>query len=208
VKVVIVIGPPGSGKDTQIEELRKKFDFTMISGGDISREIGNKNSKLKERLERGEFLDDEIVMKEVEKELAVAPRDRGLVFDGIPRTLHQAEMLSEVLTHSERTLDAVIYIELEESEIVKRLTRRKVCSLCGKNLSVGAEKCSCGGRAVTRPDDEPATIMKRVQTFLERTLPLVSYYRNKGILIEIDGDQKVSDVAHDIEERLGYVEKR
>jgi len=128
---------------------------------------------------------------------------KGIVFDGFPRTLHQAEALNEILLHHGRNLDMVVYISLEEDVIVERLSKRMVCSLCGHNLPSGVTKCSeCGGRPVRRQDDEPATIIKRVQTYLENTLPLISYYRNKGILLEIDGDQLIAAVASDIKEKL------
>jgi adenylate kinase len=202
VKNFIILGPPGSGKDTQIDELIKFMDLQLISGGDISRSIAKNNAKYAKIIEEGGLLQDDIILTEIGKTLETLDKSEGVVFDGFPRTLHQAEALNEILLHHGRNLDKVVYIELEEGEIVDRLSRRRVCSLCGHNAT-GSEKCGiCGGRAVRRPDDEPAVIIKRVQTFLENTLPLVAYYRNKGILVQINGAQSIAAVAKDIREGL------
>ncbi len=209
MKEIVVIGPPGSGKDTQIAELAKDYDLAVISGGDIARELAKKNKKIREIIDSGGLIDDEIILKGIDQLLQQIPADKMVVFDGVPRTMHQAEGINEVLAHNNRLLDAVIYIELEEERIVERLSSRRVCSLCGKNIPIGAEKCvKCGGRPIQREDDTPAAIMRRVQTFLERTLPLVNYYQNKGILTEVNGDQSIADVAADIKEKLGYVQAR
>ena len=208
MKNIIVIGPPGSGKDTQIEEMNNYLDFEMISGGDISRNLSATNSKVKAIIESGGLIDDNLVIDAADKMLIDIPNEKGIVFDGFPRTLHQAERMYEILSHHNRTLDTVIYIQLEEDKIVERLSRRKICSLCGKNIPTGAIKCiTCGGRPVVRDDDSSATIVNRVQTFLESTLPLVNYFKNKGVLININGDQSISKVAADIREGLLDVAK-
>ncbi len=208
MKNIIVIGPPGSGKDTQIEEMKKHFEFDMISGGAIARSLSSSNPSIKAIIDSGGLINDDLVINETDKMLATIPIDRGIVFDGFPRTLHQAEKMYEILSHHNRNLDAVIYIQLEEDKIVDRLSRRKICSLCSKNIPVGALKCTeCGGRPVVRDDDSLATIIKRVQTFLESTLPLVNYFTNKGILININGDQSISQVAKDISQGLLNVSK-
>jgi len=203
MKNLIILGPPGSGKDTQIAKLAEYMSFQVISGGDIVRSLSKNNSTIRKTMEAGGLIDDAVMLAEVDKRLTSLDREIGLVFDGFPRDLHQAETLNEVLLHHDRALDTVIYLALEEGEIVDRLSRRKVCSICGHNMHAGSTKCAdCGGRPVRRPDDEPAVIIKRVQTFLENTLPLVGYYRNKGILLEINGNRSIADVAGDIKGRL------
>lgn len=209
MKGIVVIGPPGSGKDTQIDELKKDYDLAVVSGGDIIRELAHKNSKIKQTMDAGALVDDEVILKGIDKALDTIPPEKMIVFDGIPRTMHQAEGINEILSHHDRLIDAVIYIELDEDTIVDRLSQRHVCALCGINIPAGAKKCvTCGGRAIQREDDTPAAIMRRVQTFLERTLPLVNYYQNKGILAEVDGDQSIAAVAADIKEKLAYVQAR
>lgn len=209
MKNLVVLGPPGSGKDTQVGELANYLDFELISGGDVSRKLAEKKYEYRKIVNTGGLLDDDLVLAEVDTIIGGIDKSKGIVFDGFPRTLHQAESLSEILLHHDRSLDKAIYIALEEEEIVKRLSRRKVCALCGKNLFPSIGKCpKCGGRPVSRPDDEPAVIIKRVQTFLENTLPLVNYYRNKGILIEIDGNQSIIQVAKDIKEKLSDDSRR
>ena len=205
MKNIVIIGPPGSGKDTQIEKMHEYFDFEIISTGDIARSLAAKNNKYKEVVEAGGLLDDSVLTGELDRTVSGAPADMGLVFDGYPRTLHQAELLNEILLHHNRILDYVIYIGLDEAAVVTRLSKRFVCTKCGHNVEPGSGKCAvCGGELTRRHDDEPVVIIRRVQTFLENTLPLISYYRNKGVLVEIEGDQSVEEVAEDIREKLGY----
>lgn len=200
---LIIIGPPGSGKDTQIDRMSEYLNIELISTGDIVRKLAERNTKIKAVMDSGGLITDDVILKEVDNRLSKLESGTGVVFDGFPRNLHQAEILNEILTHHNRILDKVIYIDLDEQVIVDRLSRRYICSICGHNILVGAKKCSvCGGRPVRRPDDEPAVIIRRVQTFLENTLPLISYYRNKSILIEVDGDQSIDSVALDIKEGL------
>jgi adenylate kinase len=204
MKNIVIIGPPGSGKDTQIIELAKYIQLQVISSGDIVRGLAEKNSKIKGIMDQGGLIDDPTMLSEIDSRLSQIEQNKGVVFDGFPRNLRQAEALGELLLHHGRNLDAAIYIQLEEAEIVKRLSARRVCSICGQNIHTGSTKCpDCGGRPVRRHDDEPAVIIKRVQTFLENTLPLISYYRNKGIVLEVAGDQSIVAVARDIKERLG-----
>ena len=204
MKNMVIIGPPGSGKDTQIEELAKYNKFTLISSGDIARKLAAKNEKLKKIINEGGLVDDTILLTEIDKLLDNVDQSEGVVFDGFPRTLHQADSLGEMLLHHGRNMDVAIYIQLDEEEIVKRLSSRRICAICGHDIHHGSEKCvECGGRPIRRSDDEPAVIIKRVQTFLENTLPLINYYRNKGIIIEINGDQSISAVAREIKEKLG-----
>ena len=204
MKNIVIIGPPGSGKDTQIDEMSKFLDFAQVSTGDIVRKLSAKNDKIKQIMEQGGLVDDSVILTAIDNELSKIDKEQGIVFDGFPRTLHQAEMLNEILLHHNRVLDMVIYISLEEDVIVSRLSKRMVCSACGHNVQQGAAKCGdCGGKPIRRGDDEPAVIINRVQAYLENTLPLVTYYRNKNILLEIDGDKTVAKVAADIKEGFG-----
>ena len=204
MKNLVIIGPPGSGKDTQVDSMRQLFDFELISTGDIARALADKNEKYKKIVEAGGLLDDVVLTAELGKKIDSIPNDMGIVFDGYPRNLHQAELLNEILLHHNRILDQVIYLSLDEAAVVERLTNRHVCSLCGHNTGDATTCPLCGGTPTKRHDDEPAVIIRRVQTFLENTLPLINYYRNKGILLEIDGDQSIEAVAREVKEKLGY----
>lgn len=200
---LIIMGPPGSGKDTQIEELRKCFDFAMIAGGDVARSLAKKNKKLAEIINEGGLINDDLVLAEVDEIISGISEDKGIVFDGFPRDLYQAEKLNQILFTHHRALDAVLYIAVSEEEVVKRLTSRRICALCGVNIPLGAEKCAkCGGRPISREDDKPAVIINRMQTFLDKTIPLVTYYKNMCIYKEVNGEQTIDKVSLDIRERL------
>jgi len=209
MKNIAIMGPPGSGKDTQIDELEKVDTYEIISAGNIARKLAEKDKKIQEIVYEGGLINDEVILNGVDSELGKIGSNKSVLFDGFPRTLHQAQKLDEILSHHNRFLDAVVYIALEEDEIVKRLSVRRVCSLCGKNIPKGAEKCvHCPGRPIQRHDDQPAVIINRVQTFLEKSLPLFDYYIAKGKLIEVNGNQTVTAIADDIKEKLGNVEAR
>lgn len=208
MKNLVIIGPPGSGKDTQVDKLRQLFDFEVISSGDIARVLAEKNEEYRKVVEAGGLLDDSVLTAELNKELDDIPASTGVIFDGYPRNLHQAGLLGEILLHHNRILDFVIYLSLDEAAVVERLSSRRVCSVCGHNVAAEAQKCPiCGGEPTRRHDDEPAVIIRRVQTFLENTLPLINYYRNKDILLEVNGDQSIDAVASELREKLGYAGK-
>jgi adenylate kinase len=203
MKNIILMGPPGSGKDTQIDQLKECFNAEIIGGGDIARRLSETNPEYARIVRSGGLLDDNLVLDEVSKVLDGVDGTRGVIFDGFPRTIQQAEKLNQVLAHHGRTLDNVVYIALDEEEVVNRLSKRKVCAICGKDIPPSQEKCLAdGGRAVRRPDDEPATIINRMQTYLDRTVPLIDYYKMKGILAEVNGDQTIENVTKDIKEKL------
>lgn len=205
---IILIGPPGSGKDTQIDALKEYMDFEMISAGDIARDLASRDEELAAIIKDGGLIDDNLVLSEIDSALNNIPSEKGVVFDGFPRTIYQAEKLNVILISHNRTLDAAVYLELGEREIVKRLSGRMVCSKCGQPFSNNEKSCSrCGGSPVKRPDDEPTSIIKRIQTFLDKTMPIVSYYKDRGILIEIEGDQKVEKVTEDIVRKLDLCKK-
>ena len=202
MKNLVFFGPPGSGKGTQINKLAELISLNVISTGKIARDLAKNDIEVKKTLDRGELISDEVIFKEVKKAIEETDKETSIIFDGFPRNLIQAKKLDEILLHYSRILDAAIYIYLEEAEVVNRLTKRKVCSKCGQPFS-SEEVCpNCGGKALKRDDDNEATIINRMQVFLERTLPLVTYYEKKNLLIQINGNQSVEDVAKDIKEGL------
>jgi adenylate kinase len=203
MKNIVFLGPPGSGKGTQINELEKYLDFTVISSGDMVRELAEKNQQIKQLLEKGELVSDNVLLSEVDRQIGIIDKSRGIFFDGFPRTLNQAKKMDEILINHERVLDAAIYIYLEEEEVVKRLARRRVCRKCGRPFFDSPRCPSCGGQPVIRKDDNEATIINRMQVFLEQTLPLVDYYETRNILLQINGNQSIKNVGRDIKKGLG-----
>ncbi len=201
-KTIVFLGPPGSGKGTQISELKKLLDIEVLATGEIARELAAKDPEIQKTLDRGELLADDLVYAAINKKIAKVSEEKSIIFDGFPRNLTQAKKLDEMLIHHSRSLDATVYIYLDEEEVVKRLTIRKVCANCGRPLYSETICPDCGGRPTIRKDDNEATVINRMQVFLERTLPLVSYYQSRGILLEINGKQSIEDVASDIKKGL------
>lgn len=200
---LVFLGPPGSGKGTEIKELEKHLDLEVVSTGDIARDLAKNDPKIQKLLEKGNLISDDSLFSAVDQKIDSVGEAKSIIFDGFPRNLVQAEKLDEILLHHNRHLDAAIYIYLDEEEVVRRLTIRKICGKCGQPF-FDQEKCpKCGGEPIIRTDDNKSTIINRMQVFLERTLPLISFYESKNILIQINGKQSIEDVAEDIKERLG-----
>jgi len=200
---LVLLGGPGAGKGTQAEKLVRDGKLTHIATGDILREEVDRETDLgiqaKEYMEKGELVPDELVVNMVEKRLN---EEKGYVFDGFPRTVNQAEALGEVVD-----LDLVIYIKIDQEEAVRRLSSRRVCSDCGKIYNTIFKKpnregtCDeCGGELYQRSDDSPKVIRERFDTFLEETAPLIEYYREKGLLEEVDGKRKPDEINREIRE--------
>ena len=210
---IILLGGPGSGKGTQAEQLTKEFGLLHISTGDLFREnIKNKTDlgKLaKNYMNRGELVPDDVTEGMVRERLARSDVTEGFVLDGFPRTTPQADTLSEILTEMERGLDGVLHIKVSDDEIVKRLSGRRVCRNCQASYHTQFKPpqqegvCDlCGGELYQREDDNPETILARLKTYKAQTTPLINYYHEVGLLIEIDGEQEPSQVTVDIQAAL------
>jgi len=200
--IILIIGPPASGKGTQIEKIAKKFKLKHIpSPGDLFRKIGDE--EVKKYLSTGRLVPDELVAKLVFKEIDDA---ENFILDSYPRNLNQAKTLDNFLAKRNKKLDYVIYLKVSEKEIIKRITNRRVCVKCGKiyNLATNPpkedEKCECGGKLIQREDDKEEVVRARMDVFRKYTEPLLEYYKDK--LIVIDGEQPVDKVFEDICEKL------
>jgi len=195
---LVLIGPPGCGKGTQAELLRKKFDLTHISSGNILRaevKTGTPfGKKIKKYMDKGEIgpqeLITEVVMAYIEKNCP-----SGFILDGFPRTLYQAETLN--VKHN---IVAAIYLKVAEKEIVKRITGRRTCGKCGRVYHVDYSPpkknghCdSCDGSLIQRDDDTAETVKNRIRVYNDETMPVLDYYRDLGVLKEIN-----ANVAPDI----------
>jgi adenylate kinase len=208
--IILFLGAPGAGKGTQASIIAKKLGIPHISTGDIFREAVSKGTELgkkaKEYMDRGELVPDEIVIGIVKERIVADDCKNGFVLDGFPRTVAQAEALDRVLSEIDRKIDYVLNIVVSEDGVVKRLTGRRTCKNCGAvyhvifNPPQKEGVCDvCGGELYQRDDDKEETVRNRLQVYFEKTAPLIDYYRNKGVLVDINGEQTVDEVTKEIE---------
>lgn len=204
---LVFIGLPGSGKGTQIETVKDKFNLTGLSTGEIARELSEKKSplgnKIKVTINKGDLMPDQILTEVIKSKIESVSKDKGLVFDGFPRTLKQAQLLDEILFRVGRFLDKAIYLIVPEDELEKRLSTRLLCENCGYSAFGHEKKCPrCGSKLIKREDDSPGIMRKRIQRDIDNISSVVSYYEGRGKLIEINGDQLPKDVSFDIVKAL------
>ena len=200
---LLVLGPPGAGKGTQAGLLSKKYGAVHISTGDILREAVANATEVgktaKSYMDRGELVPDQVVIEIAGEKLAEVGQG-GFILDGFPRTVAQAEALDGALSGLGLPLDAVVSLRVPEEELVRRLSGRRVCVGCGQPFHVdtmpaGAEVCeACGGRIVQRSDDRPDAVRNRLRVYEKQTAPLINYYRERGLLVEVDGAGPVEQV--------------
>lgn len=202
-ETIVILGSPGSGKDTQAEFLVDALGYQVISTGNLARILAGHNEEVKKIMESGGLVSDSIIEDELISAFVLLPEGHPVILDGYPRTIDQAKKLEEILAQNSRTLDKVIYIKVSEDEAVKRLGKRRVCEACGAITIDAAEKChECGGKLVLREDDKPTTIKHRFKVFEEATAPMIKYYKDKGILLEVDGNPKPEVVREEIRKLL------
>jgi len=203
---IVLLGPPGSGKGTQTERLCKELGFAHISTGDLLREAVRTQTplgiKAKKFMDAGDLVPDDLVFELVKLKLDQCPK--GFVLDGFPRTLEQAKALQKICR-----IDAAINLEVNEEDIVGRMINRRSCKKCGAvyNLQSNAPKkagvCDkCGGELYQRSDDTEETVRNRMKVYKERTLPLISFYGNRGVLMNIDARGGIDDVYKKIAEKV------
>ncbi|TQD25224.1 adenylate kinase [Methanolobus vulcani] len=205
---IALFGPPGAGKGTQAKELSKQYSIPHISTGDILRanvrdgtELG---LKAKQYMDKGELVPDEVLIGLIRNRLSESDCDTGYLLDGYPRTIPQADALTDILKEISKPLDAVINIEVSDDALVKRLSGRRSCT-CGESYHVmfnPPEKegiCNaCGAELYQRDDDKEDVIRQRLAVYNEKTKPLIDYYDKAGILVNIDGTGAVDAVFADI----------
>ncbi len=202
---LILLGPPGAGKGTQAKMLTEEFSIPQISTGDILRAAVKEGTvmglKAKEYMNAGGLVPDAVVVGIVRDRLQEADCDNGFILDGFPRTLAQADALQSCLQSMNKELDRVISLEVNTEALVERLTGRRTCRECGRGYHVKfdasreAGVCdACGGALIQRDDDQEETIRKRLQVYADQTAPLISYYRETGVLLELDGMQPILQI--------------
>ncbi|MBC7339400.1 MAG: adenylate kinase [Firmicutes bacterium] len=203
---VVLLGPPGSGKGTQAARLGEHWGVPHISTGDAFRRAVAEGTPLgrlaREYMQRGELVPDEVVNGVVAARLAGEDCARGFVLDGYPRTVPQAEAFAALLEERGLRLDAVVDLVVSEEELVRRAAGRRVCARCGANYHLEFQpprepgRCDrCGGELVQREDDLPATVAQRLAVYRRQTEPLVEFYRERGLLVPVDGSGAVEEVT-------------
>jgi adenylate kinase len=202
---LVLFGPPGAGKGTQAQLLQEHFDLTHISSGDLFRRHVGKRTPLglraNEYMNKGELVPDEVTIDIVLDKIMSIPDDDGFILDGFPRNPNQAQELETKLAAESRNLDKVVHIDVSEPELLRRLGGRYICRDCQSPHAIGAGEdasartCDrCGGELYQRDDDAPEAVKKRIQVYNDETMPVLGFYRERGVLVEISGDNTVDEV--------------
>ena len=200
---LVLVGPPGAGKGTQAQFLAAHYSIPHISTGDIFRANLKAGTPLglqaKGFMDKGELVPDSVTNEMVKDRLTHDDVANGFLLDGFPRNVAQAEVLRAILAEKKTPLHAVLEFSLANEEIVARLSSRRTCKECGAP-SVGQDKCpQCGGDVYQREDDKAEVITRRLEVYQEQTAPIVSFYRNEGLLITVGALGSVEDItAHAI----------
>ena len=211
---IIMLGAPGAGKGTQAKMIAEKCGIPHISTGDIFRanikngtELG---AKAKEYMDKGLLVPDELVCDLVVDRIQQADCEKGYILDGIPRTIPQAEALENALNAIEQKLDYAIDIDVPDENIINRMSGRRACVGCGATYHVLFNptkvegKCDvCGESLILRDDDKPETVKKRLDVYHTQTQPLIDFYTERKVLVEVDGTQSMDKVFDDIMKILG-----
>ncbi|MBR6502067.1 MAG: adenylate kinase [Clostridia bacterium] len=199
---LILLGAPGAGKGTQAEVISEKYNIPTISTGNIIRAALKNGTemglKAKAYIDSGRLVPDDVVISIIKDRLAEADCHNGFILDGFPRTIPQAEALDTMNVK----IDAALSLEVSDRDIVKRMSGRRVCEKCGCSYHIEYKKpttdgvCdACGGALVIRKDDEPDTVIDRLDIYHKTTEPLKSYYKNQGKLITVQGQSEVEDTS-------------
>ncbi len=211
---LILLGPPGAGKGTQAKLMIDKWEIPQISTGDILRAAVREGTTLgveaKGFMDAGDLVPDRVVIGIIAERLKEEDAANGYILDGFPRTIPQAEALQEILDDLGRDIDHVVSIEVDDEELVKRLTGRRMCKGCGESFHVvfnppAAEGvCDrCGGQLYQRDDDKEETIRQRLAVYSRQTEPLIAFYGDKGKVRRIEGTGSIQDIFSRIVEAVG-----
>lgn len=211
---IIMLGAPGAGKGTQAKKIADKYQIPHISTGDIFRanikegtELGK---KAKSYMDQGQLVPDELTLELIMDRFQNPDCKNGYVLDGFPRTIPQAEALTEALAKKGETIDYAINVEVPDENIINRMGGRRACLACGSTYHIVYAPtrvegiCDrCGEKLVLRDDDKPETVMNRLNVYHNQTQPLIEYYTRQGKLAEVDGTQSMEDVFNAIVKILG-----
>lgn len=216
---LVILGPQGSGKDTQTEMLAEKFSLERINMGNFLREVAKQDTPLGKEIyhyqnDLGQMVPSRILKEVLGLKLGTLPREQSIIFEGVPRTMDQAEYFDKAVIESGRHVDKVIYIKISEEETLKRISKRWICKKCkrilikGKDIESENEKCpDCGSEIMQRIDDTEDVIRKRLAVFKNETVPVIEHYEKQGKLLEINGEQPIDKVFKEILEKLKDIEQ-
>jgi adenylate kinase len=214
---IVLLGAPGSGKGTQSQRLVERVHIPQISTGDLLRSAVARGTELgrqaREAMEGGRLVDDSLVLGMIRERVAEPDTRRGFILDGFPRNLAQAHALDHLLEALRRPLDAVVQLEVDYGELVRRISGRRTCADCGRVFNLltsppDADTALCpktgqAHRLVQRPDDNEATVAERLRVYDEKTRPLIDFYRARGLLRVIDAEGDVDAVTRRLAKALG-----
>jgi adenylate kinase len=206
---IVLFGPPASGKGTQAARLRDKLNLPHVASGDLFREnLKNETElglKAKSYMDRGALVPDDVTIAMVMDRLSRPDCANGALLDGFPRTIAQAEALDQALADQGHKIKLVPYIIVPDDVLVERVSGRRLCRTCGEayhilfNPPKATGICdSDGGELYQRDDDQPETVRKRLAVYWEQTSPLIDYYRRRGVLVEVNGDQPIDTVTTEL----------
>lgn len=210
---IVLMGLPGAGKGTQADKIVEKYDIPHISTGDMFRAAIKNGTELglkaKSFMDQGALVPDEVTIGIVRERLSQPDCNQGFLLDGFPRTTAQAEALDGILADLGKKVEYVVNIEVEQEELIKRLTGRRICKVCGSSYHLvfnpPKEEGKCdkdGGELYQRADDNPETVNNRLEVNIKQSQPLLDFYSNKNVLTNINGQQDIEDVFADVDALL------
>ncbi len=211
---VVLLGPPGAGKGTQAKTLAETTSLVHVSSGDLFRAALRDGTELgmraKQYMDRGELVPDDVVIGMILERIKEPDCGAGVIFDGFPRTDDQAKALDKALADRNCHINAVIYIDVPNDVLLKRISGRRTCKSCGAIYNVyyfpptKQDTCDvCGGELYQRSDDTVETAQNRLDVYFKQTAPLIEYYREHNLVHDIDGQQDISDVTDAMIQALG-----
>lgn len=211
---IMLFGAPGAGKGTQAKFIIEKYGIPQISTGDMLRAAISEGTAMgleaKKFMDEGKLVPDSTIIGIIKDRLVQADCKKGFILDGFPRTLAQAEALEKLMKELGIKLDKVISLNVPDELIVGRITGRRVCPACGASFHVEFNpakiegKCDyCGAELITRKDDTKETVEKRLVAYHEQTAPLFDFYKERGVMAEIDGTKEINEITKEIFDILG-----
>ena len=210
---IVLLGPPGAGKGTQAKTISETLAVIHVASGDLLRENQNRGTELREMamgyMQKGLLVPDDVIIGMIQDRISNPDATNGYVLDGFPRTLEQASSLDAALSSQNQHIDKVLNIKVSDSELIVRLSGRWICRDCQRPYHETNSKpkkqgmCDeCNGELYQREDDTSDAVSKRIQVYSNQTAPLIEYYKERGNLVEINGEQSIEDVRKDLLETI------